>query len=235
MDIEVKKLMWKLILSNLSETLGVVERLHQRLHFLTFGELPEDCHMYGDAACVACLKNLELRNPFNEKALFVGLKHAYLHLSRVWNCRCMTEEEALHQIEREGKMVTRFPSTADFADLWPSDKTVKWDVVGPQRKISLTPVRIFVHTACRKLRILCYLVAKELGEDRMRPKGLSPEVGAQPLTEKDFVRRMHRIYVELNMTWNSRLDKNFARTKLTIERRRLFPPIFVSPRKRQDG
>ena len=82
--------------------------------------------------------------------------------------------------------------------------------------------------AQRKLNILCYLVAKELGEKWVRPKGLKPEIGTQTLVEKDFARRMHRIYVELNMAWNSRRDKTFVTGKRAIERRRLFPSIFAT-------
>ena len=79
-----------------------------------------------------------------------------------------------------------------------------------------------------KVDILCYLVAKELGEDWARPKGLNPETGAQPLAEKDFARRMHRVYVELNMAWNSRKDTTFATTKSAVARRRLFPSMFAT-------
>ena len=95
-------------------------------------------------------------------------------------------------------------------------------------KVSLTPVRIFLQMARRKLNILCYLVAKELGEDWARPNGLYPKIGTRPLIEKDFARRMHRVYVELNMAWNSRKDKTFATSMRTIDRRRLFPPIFAT-------
>ena len=97
-------------------------------------------------------------------------------------------------------------------------------------KVSLMPARIFLQMARRKLNILCYLVAKELGEDWARPKGLYPEIGTQPLAEKDFARRMHRVYVELNMAWNSRKDTTIATNKCAIARRRLFPSIFATGR-----
>ena len=79
-----------------------------------------------------------------------------------------------------------------------------------------------------KLNILCYLVAKELGEDWTRPKGLRYEIEAQPLTEKNFAHRMHRIYTELNTAWNSRKDKTFVIGKHAIDRRRLFSSIFAT-------
>ena len=95
-------------------------------------------------------------------------------------------------------------------------------------KVSLTIVRLPVQMAQRKLNTLCYLVAKELGEEWARPKGLYPEIDAQLLTEKDFARRMHRIYVEMNMAWNSRKDKTFVTGTRAIQRRRYFPSIFAT-------
>ena len=208
----MKELTWKPVLSNLTEALGELDDLHQCLHFLSFGELPEDNPPYR----------------FDEQALFFGLKHVYHHLNRAWDCRHTPEDRAWRFTEKDGRRWTRFPDTAAFADLWPSDRTIKGHVGDLCREVNLTPVRLFVYMAYRKLRILCYLVAKELGEEWKRPQGLFPEVGAQPLTEKDFVRCIHRIYVELNMAWNSRRDKTFATDKHAMERRRLFPMIFTT-------
>ena len=223
----MKELAWKPILSNLREALGELDGIHLRLHFLAFGELPEVCPLSGDASYLAWLKKEEKRHPFNQVSLFYGLEHAYHHLNWAWNCRRTPEERVWHFTDNDASRWTRFPDTAAFADLWPSDRAVKGHVDELHGKVG-SPVRSFVQMAYRKARILCYLVSKELGEEWKRPQGLFPEVGAQPLTEKDFARRMHRIYVELNMAWNSRRDKTFATDIRAIQRRRLFPSIFAT-------
>ena len=103
---------------------------------------------------------------------------------------------------------------------------------GSSRRISLSPVRLGIQMANRKLDILCYLVAKELGNDLpqkiVRPKGLKAEVDQQSLTEKAFARRLHRIYVELNMAWNGRRDKTFVTNKRAICRRLVFSSAFAT-------
>ena len=227
----MKELTWKPILSNLREALGELSRIHERLYFLEFGELPEDSPLASDAGHVAdrvaWLKKQEARNSFDAIGLFFALEHAYHHLNWAWNCRRTPEERVWHFTDNDASRWTRFPDTTAFADLWPSDRTVKGHVKELRGKVG-SPVRMFVHMAYRKARILCYLVAKELGEEWERPQGLFPEVGTKPLTEKDFARRMHRIYVELNMAWNSRRDKTFATDKRAVDRRRLFPSIFAT-------
>ena len=72
----MKELTWKPILSNLTEALGEIRDLHERLHFLQFGELPE-------------------------------------------------EEEPSPGDDSDAGRWNRFPDTAAFADLWPSDRSVK--------------------------------------------------------------------------------------------------------------
>ena len=71
--------------------------------------------------------------------------------------------------------------------------------------------------AFAKLNSLGYLVAKELGKDWPRPKGLAPEADALSLSEKDFTRRMRRIYSALNTAWNSRNDKTFGLGKRAVD------------------
>ena len=71
-------------------------------------------------------------------------------------------------------------------------------------------------------------MAKELGENISRPKGLKAEVGSMSLTEGEYARRLHRIYAMLNLAWNSRRDKTFVVTKSAVERRRCFSPIFAA-------
>ena len=73
---------------------------------------------------------------------------------------------------------------------------------------------------------------KELGGDLpqkiVRPEGFKAKVDQQSLTEKAFARRLHRIYVELNMAWNGRRDKTFVTNKRAICRRRVFSSAFAT-------
>lgn len=232
----MKELTWKPILSNLTEALGEIRDLHERLHFLQFGELPEEEEPSPgdarDAKYIAYLESQEKRNPFTESSLFCDLEHAYHHLNWAWNCRRMPEERVWHFTDSDADRWNRFPDTAAFADLWPSDRSVKgrrhhYVGVG-RRKVSLQVVRIHMQMAFAKLNSLGYLVAKRAGEDWPRPKGLRPGVEDQPFTEKDFTRRMHRIYSTLNMAWNSRMDKTFVVGARAIDRRRRFSPAFAT-------
>lgn len=232
----MKELTWKPILSNLTEALGEIRDLHCRLHFLQFGELPEEEEPSpgddSDAEYIAYLERQEKRNPFTESALFCALEHAYHHLNWAWNCRRTPEERVWHFTDSDADRWNRFPDTAAFADLWPSDRSVKgrrhhYVGVG-RRKVSLKVVRIHMQMAFAKLNSLGYLVAKRAGEDWPRPKGLRPGVEDQPFTEKDFTRRMHRIYSTLNMAWNSRMDKTFVIGARAIDRRRRFSPAFAT-------
>ena len=232
----MKELTWKPILSNLKEARGEIRDLHCRLHFLQFGELPEEEEPSpGDAMdpeYIADLERQEKRNPFTESSLFCDLEHAYHHLNWAWNCRRTPEERVWHFTDSDADRWNRFPDTAAFADLWPSDRSVKGSrphCVGVgRRKISLQVVRVHLQMACVKLNTLCYLVSQKAGETWPRPKGLKPEVEKQPLTEKEFARRMHLIYEFLNMAWNSRKDKTFVGSNRTIDWRRHFSPVFAT-------
>ena len=164
-DIEMRKLTWKPILSNLRAALGEIDGTYLRLYFLDLGELPDDCPRSGDASYLDLLKRQEERNPLDEMTLFASFEHAYHHLNWAWNCRRTPEKRVWRCADNDFSRWTRFPDTAIFADLWP---------------------------------------------------------------EKDFARRMHRVYVELNMAWNSRKDKTFATSKCAVARRRLFPSIFAT-------
>ena len=232
----MKELTWKPILFNLTEARGEIRDIHCRLHFLQFGELPEEEEPSpgddSDAKYIAYLERQEKRNPFTESSLFCDLEHAYHHLNWAWNCRRTPEERAWHFTDSDADRWNRFPDTAAFADLWPSDRSVKgrrhhYVGVG-RRKVSLQVVRIHMQMAFAKLNSLGYLVAKRAGEDWPRPKGLRPGVEDQPFTEKDFTRRMHRIYSTLNMAWNSRMDKTFVVGVRAIDRRRRFSPAFAT-------
>ena len=228
----MKALTWKPILSNLTEASGELKKLYWRLHFLELGELPDSCPNHADASEVDWYARRESRAPFTEANLFVSLEHAYCHLNWAWNCRRTPEERVWHFSDSDGNRWTKFPDTADFVDLWPSDRTVKVGrgMLGSARKVNLSPIRLGIHLASRKLDILCRLAAKEcLGEDEVDPpKGMAMDVWKRPLTEKEFARRMHRIYMELNIVWNSRRDRNVVTTGRALNRRRCFPPDFAA-------
>ena len=227
------ELMWKPILSNLVEANGEIRALHWRLHYLAFGELPEDCPDRNDASCLASFARQEESHPFDEGSLFASMERAYRHLNLVWNCRHGPEERGRNLSGKDADRLGRFPDDADFADLWPDGRGVKTgrEMRESERKISISPVRLGVYMANVKLESLCYLIAKKLGLDSQmkiaRPDGLKPEVETRPFTESDFVRWMRRVYAELNTAWNSRRDKTFVASRRAIVRRRCFPPDFA--------
>ncbi len=233
----MRTLTWKLILPNLLEALWELEGVHWRLHYRQFGEMPEE-KVYPhqvDPADVAMYAAAEGRRPFSETRLFFCLEHAYQHLNWAWNCRYAPEEWAWQFSERDGNRRNRFPETGCFADLWPEDRSVKDScdrLPGRKWKGDLAPARIAVQTACLKLRGLCRLVAKELGlapPRKMRRRvRRNPESGGQPLTEKAFASRLHRIYSEMNTAWNSRRDRTFVLGDRAFLRRRAFPSIFAT-------
>ena len=229
----MRELTWKPILFNLTEARGELLRTYEYVYFLDLGKLPEDYLWIGEASdYIAYLRKQEKHNPFKESSLFTRLEHAYHHLNWAWNCRRTSEERVWHFADSDADRWNRFPDTAAFADLWPSDgstKGRKGHYVGVgRRKVSLEVVRIHMQMACVKLNSLCYLVARKAGEDWVRPKGLRPGSEDQPLTEKDFARRLHRIYSALNMAWNSRKDKTFGVGASAIDRRRRFSPAFAT-------
>ncbi len=167
--------------------------------------------------------------------LFVRLEHAYHHLNWAWNCRRTPEERVWHFADRDADRLDKFPDTADFADLWPLDRTAKVNkddlgLIGSRKKISLFPLRPDIQLAQHKLNSLCRFVEKEcFGEEEVvPPKGMRADVWQKPLTEKDFARRLHRIYTELNIAWNSRRDKDIVTEKRAIDRRRCFSPDFAT-------
>ena len=117
----MKELTWKPILFNLTEARGEIRDIHCRLHFLQFGELPEEEEPSPgdarDAKYIAYLERQEKRNPFTESSLFCDLEHAYHHLNWAWNCRRTPEERVWHFTDSDADRWNRFPDTAAFADL----------------------------------------------------------------------------------------------------------------------
>ena len=144
----------------------------------------------------------------------------------------MTEAEAA--LVREAILsgwITTGPKTKEFEDLWPSKDVIKrCDRKNRHGKVSVTPVRVYILTAQRKLDILCRLVAKEITGNVSQGDSqadINIDDSIQPLTEKEFARRIHRIFEELNMAWNSRKDKTFIIKFHAFQRRRCFSPMFM--------
>jgi hypothetical protein len=168
---------------NLVEACRELRSLHTRLHYLQFGELPEESFLKDADSQMAWLDRQEERHPFNEMALFIRMEHAYHHLNWAWNCRRTLEERVWNFSTRAFDKWTRFPAATVFADLWPRETSGKKNSAEVRMgKVNLTTVRLNINMALRKLEILCYLVAKELGENVSRPKGLKAEVGSMSLT-----------------------------------------------------
>ena len=223
---------WNVILESLTKASEGLEKLHCRMYYLQFRELPEDCMRRNDASCLACLARQEEHRQFDEGCLYVGLEQVYKHLNFAWNCRRMSEVGIKNINERDCKKRMSFPKTAIFAELWPLDGIVKssMDFSASHRKIHLFPLRPEIHVAQHKLNNLCLFVAREcFGTEKVvRPNGMPDDVWNQRLTEKYIARRLRIIYYRLNMAWNSRKDKTFATSKCAVARRRLFPSIFAT-------
>ena len=231
----MKALTWKPILSNLTEANVELKTLHWRLYYIQFGELPEDCPNRTDTSCVVWYARQEERHPFAEGSLFVSLEHAYHHLNWAWNCRHTPEERVWHFADRDADRWDKFPDTADFAGLWPLDRTIKvangdLGLIGSGKKISLFPLRPEIYMAQRKLNNLCRFVEKEcFGEEEVvTPKGMFADVWQKPLTEKDFTRRMFHIYTCLNTAWNCRKRKRYPKDDRARQQCRCFSPTFAT-------
>jgi len=223
----MKSLSWKPILQNLCEAYGELKDLHCRLHYLDFGDVPDDY----DDSYKAWLEEQEKAQPFIENSLYVSLDHAYHHLNWAWNIRRIPKERVWKCADKDNKRWSKFPKTMQFAGLWPSKDVIKGcDKKIGCRKVSITPVRVHILTAQRKLGILCKLVAKEITGNLSQygnQTDLNTDDSKQSLTEKEFARRMHRIFEELNMAWNSHKDKTFVIKFHAIQRRRCFSPLFM--------
>ena len=224
----MKSLSWKPILQNLCEAYGELKDLHCRLHYLEFGDVPDD---YDDSH-KTWLVEQEKTHPFTENSLYVSLDHAYHHLNWAWNIRRIPEERVWKCDEKDFKNWSKFPKAMQFSGLWPSKDFIKGcdRKIGCQ-KVSVTPVRVHILTAQRKLGILCKFVVKELMGNVSQccsQADLNTDDSIQSLTEKEFARMMHRIFKELNMAWNSRKDKTLVIKFHAIQRRRCFSPMFMS-------
>ena len=221
----MKTLSWRPVLSNLAEALGEIKTLNWRLYYLTFGVLPEGFPWKGkeEEAYKEHLEQEERRMPFSEITLFHRLEHVYHHLNWAWNCRRTEEDKVWNFSERSAARWTKLPMGKEFSGLWPENRNIRecYDDLS-RKELGVTPVRMAIHVAQRKLGILCYLAAKEAGEEWERPEGLNPEIGSKALTEMGFARRMHRIYEALNNAWNNRNGKTLSPVN------DLFPSIFAT-------
>ena len=223
----MKSLSWKTILQNLCEANGELKDLHCHLHYLEFCDVPEDYNNSNKE----WLEKREKTHPFTEDSLYVSLDHSYHHLNWAWNIRRIPEERVWKCAEKDFKHWSKFPKTKEFTDLWlPKDVMKGCDKKTRHGKVSITPVRVYILTAQRKLDILCRLVAKEITGNVSRGSSqadLNTDDSIQTLTEKEFARRMHRIFEQLNMAWNSRKDKTFVIKFHAMQRRRCFSPMFI--------
>ena len=223
----MKALTWKPILQNLCEANGELKALHCRLHYLEFGDVPDDY----DYSYKEWLEEQEKTHAFTENSLFVSLDHAYHHLNWAWNIRRSLEERVWKCADKDNKRWSKFPKTMQFADLWPLKDVIKGcDRKSRHRKVSITPVRVHILMAQRKLDILSTRVAKEITGNVSQggsQADINTDDSMQPLSEKEFARRMHRIFEELNMAWNSRKDKTFVIKFHAFQRRRYFSPMFM--------
>ena len=225
----MKTLSWKPILSNLSEAYGELKNLYCRLHFMAFSKMPDNWK--DDGSYKAWLEKREKEQPFTEMTLFVSLDHVYHHLNWAWNIRRTPDEHIWHFTQESARKWGKFPKTRDFSDLWSPTASTKIINDKPRsRKISLTPVRVRIQMTQWKLGILCRRVEKEVEINssigNTRPKMSNLDIDSQPLSEKEFAKRMHRIYAEMNMAWNSRKDKTFVIKSYAMQKRRYFPNIF---------
>ena len=226
----MKQLALKPILSNLREAQGELMRLFARIQFIVFGEVVDES-VKGWEEAVA---REERRQSLTEWALFLSMAHAYHHLNFAWNCRHASEERVWRCDPADFKRWSKFPKDAAFHDLWPAPTRCHGTTRAPrQEKINSNSLQAaFLQMAVRKLAILSYRVSCALGDDSPekvpRPKGLNPEVEAEPFTEETFGRRMRRIYVEMNWSWAFRKRMSGgSNSRQATCRRSQFPRSFI--------
>ena len=219
------------ILSNLTEAHGELARLLARLQFIVFGEVVDES-VSGWAETVA---QDERTNPLDERALFVSMLRAYRHLNIAWNCRHASEERVRRCAPADFKRWSRFPEDAVFRDLWPSPSRCRGTSRKPGRG-HIAPSSFhaaFLQMAVRKIDILRYLLSSALGDNTVevpRPKGLRQGIEAEPFTEEEFGRRMHRIYSDMGFAWACRTYRKGggSLSRQAIRRREQFPRALLS-------
>lgn len=227
----MKTLALERILLNLAEAHGELARLFARLQFIVFGEVVDES-----------VKDLseevardEENSPLDERALFSSLAHAYRRLNFAWNCRHESEERVRRGDPADTARWSRFPEDAVFRDLWPAPRRCRGMPREPGRG-HIAPSSLqaaFLQMAVRKLGILRYVVSSALDGNAVkipRPKGFRPGMEAEPFTEEEFGRRLHRIYSEMNFAWAYRTyhEEGGSLSRQAIRRRQQFPRSFLS-------
>ncbi len=202
----MKPLALKPILTQLNEAHAELVRLFARMQFVVFGEVLDE----GVKNLETSVALEEQQNPLTEEAVFVALSNAYRHLNMAWNFRHASEERISRCVPADCARWSRFPINVVFRDLKPVSSQRRGT---PRNSVGrgFNPNSLqaaFLQMAVRKLNILRYKVSCALGdvapEKVPRPKGLFPEVDAEPFTEKVFGRRLHRIYREIETSWTYR-------------------------------
>lgn len=219
------------ILSNLAEAHEELARLFARIQFVVFGEVVDES-VKGWAKNVA---RDERTSQLDERALFVSLAHAYWHLNVTWNGRHASEERVRQCASADFRRWSRFPEDAVFRDLWPAPSRCRGTPREPGRG-HVAPNSLqaaFLQMAVRKLDVLRYRITCTLGTDSPerapRPKGLRQGMEAEPFTEEEFGRRLHRIYSDMNFAWAYRKRTHDERlSRRTVRQYGQFSSVFLS-------
>ena len=219
------------ILSNLAEAHGELARLFARIQFVVFGEVVDET-VQEWAENVA---RDERTSPIDERALFVSLARSYRHLNFAWNGRHASGERVLRCDPADSARWSRFPEDAIFRDLWPAPSRCRGTPREPgRRRIAPSSFQAaFLQMAVRKLDILRYRITCAIGTDSpgrvQRPMGLRPGMEAEPFTEEEFDRRLHRIYSEMNFAWAYRKRTHDERlSRRTVRQYGQFSSVFLS-------
>lgn len=228
----MKTLALQPILSHLAEAHEELVRLFARIQFVVFGEVvKESVKEWSEAVMLD-----ERTSPLDERALFDSLAHAYRHLNVAWNGRHESEERVRQCAPADFKRWSRFPEDAVFRDLWPPPSQCRGMPREPGRGYTMPSSlqAAFLQMAVRKLDILRYRITCALGTDSPerapRPKGFRPGMEAEPFTEEEFGRRLHRIYSEMNFAWAYRTyhEEGGSLSRQAIRRRQQFPRILLA-------
>ena len=219
------------ILSNLAEAHVELARLFARIQFVVFGEVVDES-VKGWAENVA---RDERTSPLDGRALFDSLLRAYRHLNFAWNGRHASEERVRQCDPTDVARRSKFPRGALFRDLWPAPSRCRGTPREPGRgNIASNSLQAaFLQMAVRKLDILRYRITCALETDSPgrapRPKGLRPGMEAEPFTEEEFDRRLHRIYSDMNFAWAYRKRTHDERlSRRTVRQYGQFSSVFLS-------
>ena len=220
-------LTWRPLLSNLVEASAEVGDLAERLHYLTFGEVPEWA-----SHDKATLEYIERKRPLTEGSLFVKLEHVLHHLNWAWNCRHESEDSVWKFLDADAERWGKLPRDAQFADLWPKGPLAPEPQSEYEDKpLDIAGIRMFILTADVKLQSLAYRVSRQIdkgGDSRVcRFRGFTPKNVDAPITEEDYGQKLHFIYANINGAWNNRFGRFNEITPETGAEYRKFSPDFA--------